>query len=189
MTINLFEITDGATTINLIDNAAICIYPYDGYNPRIARTLGGGEYETVQDVIRFRIKGTTGTQVLERLNQLSQLVEQARRFALGERVAPVVLRFQQTVTSAIFTVLVLGGSVTAPANFVQQENWKVLFPVTVELERRGRWLKPDPTNLVTNGSFENWTGDPLLPNNWTVDTDIQGGDIEVGIERSDVEVF
>jgi hypothetical protein len=160
----LLELTDGETTINLKDSAGICV-EFNAWAPAISGWLRGG-YPDVHESIPVQIRGTSGTAVMIRLREVTRLIDQARRFALGENLRPVLLRYQQTVSSAIWVALIIGGTVDAPPNFTNQENWKTLYPVYLEMDRRGQWLTPDQTNLVTNGGFEDWTDDE--PDDWTI---------------------
>jgi hypothetical protein len=162
----LFEITNGETTISLKNTSGVCV-EYNRWSPAISGWTRG-EYPPVHDSIPVVIRGTSGTDVMQKLRELQRLVDLARRWFSGENVAPVHLRYQQTASSAIFATVIIGGSVIAPSNFTNQENWKTLYPVYLELDRRGQWVTPDTSNIVTNGGFETWAGDPLTPTGWTI---------------------
>lgn len=162
----LLELTDGETTIDLIDGAGVCL-EFNAWAPAIS-AYRLGTYPDVRETLPLAIHGTTGTAVMTRLRTLLEMVDRARRFGVGENARPVRLRYQQTVGSAIFVALIVGGAVIAPDSFTNQENWKLLHPVYLELDRRGLWLTPDGTNQVSNGGFEDWSGTPEEPDDWTL---------------------
>jgi len=163
----LLEITDGETTIDLIDDDGVCL-EYNAWAPAVSGWLRGG-YPDVHESIPVHVRGASGTAVMVRLRELTRLIDQARRFAMGEDLRPVLLRYQQTVSSVVWVVMIIGGTVDAPSNFTNQENWKTLFPVYLEIDRRGQWLTPDGSGVVINGDFEDWSGDPLEPDDWTIE--------------------
>jgi hypothetical protein len=112
------------------------------------------------------------------------MLDQANRFAQGENVKPVTLEWRQGASTTLWHVLVLGGKAQAPGTFVSQADYKLLFPVSVQIVRRGQWLTFDSTNLALNGGFETWTGSPLVPSNWTLTL---AGSAAVGRESTIVD--
>jgi hypothetical protein len=161
----LLELTNGETTITL-NGGAVCL-EFLAWSPIISEWRGG-EYPPVAESLPVVIKGATGTAVMTTLRELTRLVDQAKRFSRGENLPPLWLRYQQTAQSRVWTALIVGGRVDAPSNFTNQENWKTLFPVYLELVRDGGWYTQDATELLTNGGFEVWAGDPEQPTGWTL---------------------
>jgi hypothetical protein len=93
-------LTDGTTTIDLNDGLAYGV-PYDQWRPAVGGlrddALGGySPYTDVREEIPLHVRGATPEQALERVAALAKLLDQAERWARGERVAAVQLWYSPT---------------------------------------------------------------------------------------------
>lgn len=93
------KLTDGTTTIDFgnVTTGNYWLYA-NGYTPKInglrLESLGGrGIYEDVEETIQFWITDSSAANCYTRLNTLTKLLLQARRFARGEAVSPVKIQY------------------------------------------------------------------------------------------------
>lgn len=150
------ELTDGTTTCTFANGSGtVPNYPLarDGWAPKVTRqnrSEMGNPYERVLEEIPCTIIDTTAAAVYARLSALVRLLDQAGRFARGENVTPVLIKYApqgSTVASTAtpYQAMVLGvpndfdNLLSLPANWNAAGN---LFQmeVTVRFVREGLWL-------------------------------------------------
>lgn len=139
--------------VDFIGDAA---YRVVTWSPAVARRatgmLGGrGPYEDVDEEMTITISGSSA---LEKLQTLLNVLDQAERWARGENVRKVMLRYKPTASSVEVKAVVLGGSVALPPNFALSPVIQMIDPVTVRFRRTGLWLGDDEVKTDTT------TGNP-----------------------------
>lgn len=142
-----------------------------GWSPKVANLrraaiAGRTPYEDVQEELEIDIIATTPDNAYTGLQALAVNFDQATRFARGETVAPVLIKYApkgSTITSATdpLRALVLGNAdvspVTTPPRFNEAGKNYSIEGVRLRFWRRGLWLERDITPAVTasgnNGSL------------------------------------
>ena len=156
----MIEITDGELSVKF-DGGSFSVA---SWSPAVANRVNG-RYEDVRETIRFNINGNVAAN--NRL--LQQVADRANQFAQGERTTPMTIRWTLPGSSTIFVALIVGAfSFSLPPNFSQSPVQAFLDGAVMSFNRRGQWLVPDTTQYIANAGFEDWTGDPLQPDDWTV---------------------
>lgn len=145
------ELTDGTTTVDLL--RGIVRLAADGWAPAVAEPttseLGGrGMWEDVEEQMRVEIICGPADNPGATLNQIRSLLEQARRWQLGDPAATAV-RLRARVADSrlpdgvILEAAVLGGSVpNVNAQFTRLLGAGGVAPFDLAIERRGAWLNP-----------------------------------------------
>lgn len=148
-----FVITDGTTTCTFSDGATPAgntdYRLIDGWTPAVAHLsdsqLGGrGPYEDVTEKPDIVVKGATWTAAKANVAALERLMQQAVRWARGENVSVVLVKWAPkgstvATTAAPFQSVILGGEFAFSAKWHQdqatfQTNGKLMF------QRRGAWI-------------------------------------------------
>ena len=157
-------ISDGTTTANLVDGTNYALVA-GGWGPSVAplrvSTLGGsGPYADVVEQITVDVRGSTGATCLANLAKLSQLLDQAERWARGEPVAAVLLACQPqgSTLAAALSCVILGrageSALSTPAAFNDLLMCYEIPDVQLSFRRRGLWLEAaevlSATSAVTN---------------------------------------
>jgi len=146
------RLTDGQTTLNLVDNTSYSLVP-GGWSPAIAQRrtsqLGGyHEYSPVNESIQLMIYGDTAAEAIDNLTALANLLDQADSWALGDRVRPVLIevQVQGSQLEDPLQSLVMGRAgddqpmLVLPATFNDQVNLFEIGPVDLTFKRMGLWL-------------------------------------------------
>ena len=149
-------ITDGTTTCTFADGSGtVPNYPLarEGWAPRVARqnrSEMGESYERVVESIPITIVDTTAAGVYSRLATLVRLLDQAGRFARGENVTAVLVKYAPqgsttASTAAPYQALVLGIPDDAEDVLALPADWNAAgnvfqMEVVVRFVRRGLWL-------------------------------------------------
>jgi hypothetical protein len=151
-------ISDGTTTANLVDGTNYALVA-GGWGPSVAplrvSTLGGsGPYADVVEQITVDVRGSTGATCLANLAKLSQLLDQAERWARGEPVAAVLLACQPqgSTLAAALSCVILGrageSALSTPATFNDLLMCYEIPDVQISFQRRGQWLAAEETKTV-----------------------------------------
>jgi len=162
-------ITDGTTTVTLLDGSGGNTnyrVASGRWAPNVARlresTLAGhGPYENVDEEITLHISDTTAAGCYTRVDTLTRLIEQARRWYLGENVSAVLVKFSPpsaTVSSSgtPLQAAILGGSVTLSPDIEFTGTVPFIRNVVLRFRRRGQWLlstTTDDSSSTSNGSL------------------------------------
>jgi hypothetical protein len=165
-------LTDGTTTIDLNDGLAYGV-PYDQWRPAVGGlrddALGGySPYTDVREEIPLHVRGATPEQALERVAALAKLLDQAERWARGERVAAVQLWYSPTNSKlgGWLKAAVLGrGRGQGPMMLglsprVNDAGNYEIPGVTMDIRHTFPWLFDEyfVENYCLNSSFEVWDG-------------------------------
>ncbi len=152
------RITDGQTEVSFLSGD----YHLLSWSPAVAKRadnlLEPSPFQSVTE--RMTIAVTD----YEKMQTLAQLLDQAQQWRQGRNTRPVRLEYQLTVSSAVLVALVIGVSgsmIGLPPIYSLSAATGLVDPVTIEFERQGQWLTPDQTNLIANGSMEDWTAGVL----------------------------
>ena len=139
------KITDGTTTIDLLDKATKAAWyalEEGGYAPAVATKKRGGGYHDVTDTMRILIGGTGP--INNQLRTLRKLLEQAERWGQGEAVNPVYIEIRlaatQVTQSAVIWAPPDGAMMQLPDKHLDIAAMDVSYPVTLRFSRRGAWL-------------------------------------------------
>ncbi|MBK8434523.1 MAG: hypothetical protein IPL28_25945, partial [Chloroflexi bacterium] len=143
-------LTDGTTTLDLNDTTNYGV-TYDQWAPAVGGlredVLGGySPYVDVSESIPLHVRGATGAAAMANLAAVGKLLDQAERWARGERVAAVQLWYMPTNSTlgGYLKAVVLGRS--------GGEGWMGLSPrvndaanyeipgVVLEIKRTNPWL-------------------------------------------------
>lgn len=157
-------VTDGTTTATLTDGTNYQLID-GGWSPTVAplraSTLGGsGPYADVTEQITVNVRGSTGATCLANLAKLSQLLDQAERWARGEPVTAVLLTCQPqgSTQGAALSCVILGRAgetaVNPPATFNDLLMIFEIPNVQLSFKRRGLWLEAIET-LEATGAVAN----------------------------------
>ena len=159
----ILRITDGQTEVSFLSGD----YHLLAWSPAVARRadnlLEPSPFRNVTERMTIAVKD------YEKMQTLAQLLDRAQRWQRGEDTRPVRLEYKLTSASVVLVALIVGvgGSMIGlPTIYSLSEATGLVDNVTIDFERQGEWLTPDPTNLIVNGSFENWTGSD--PDDWTI---------------------
>lgn len=153
----ILRITDGSTTASLLDDTNYSLVA-NGWSPKIATLrvapLGGqSPYEDVIEEITIDVYGTTALIAMQRVERIVNLLDQARRWALGEDVSPVRIEAQpQGVTTNELRAVIVGGEVVLPTNWADKLATNSIDNVLIRLRRRGLWLR----DTLTSGTETDW---------------------------------
>jgi len=155
------EITDGTTSVRLDGNSSTDYFAVRGrrWTPKIAKrkdkAFAGSLFEDVEENIPLIIQSTADAEtVLDNIEALNGLIEQAGRWFYGEDVDPVIFRFSPTSNSDYLECAVLGAPETAPAitlppNFEEYLGVRRIIGVSLSFMRRGQWLDDEVTRVNT----------------------------------------
>ena len=159
----ILRITDGQTEVSFLSGD----YHLLAWSPAVARRadnlLEPSPFRNVTERMTIAVKD------YEKMQTLVKLLDRAQRWRRGEDTRPVRLEYKLTSASVVLVALIVGVSgsmIGLPTIYSLSEATGLVDNVTIEFERQGEWLTPDPTNLIVNGSFENWTGSD--PDDWTI---------------------
>lgn len=96
-TVPYLRLTDGTTTLNLLDGTNYAL-ERGSWAPRVAvrrlSTLGGRPYTSVVEEIPLIVRGSTAAVALANLGALSKMLDQAEAWDNDESVDPVVVEYQ-----------------------------------------------------------------------------------------------
>jgi hypothetical protein len=161
-----FRITDGTTTVTFNDGTLANTggtHPITDWSPAVASlrrdTLGGrGRYEDVIETATFDIIGADAPTIYTRLQTLNALLDQAERWALGEKVAAVIIQYSPvggttSSTSNPLQAVVLGRAqgdttqkIALPSDYPHTASGGLaLRNITLRIWRRGAWHLNKPT--------------------------------------------
>lgn len=155
------EITDGVTSFRLDGNSETDFFAVRGkqWTPAIARrrnkTVAGVLFEDVEENIPLIIKSTADeATVLDNIETLNGLIEQAGRWYLGEAVNPVIFRFSPISGSSYLECAVLGPprgkpAISLPNSFEEFLGVRRVIGVTLSFVRRGQWLADEVYRAVS----------------------------------------
>ena len=161
------KITDGTTTVDLLGNDAANSFNLllGSWGPAVAKRkrsqLGGNWAEDVVETIPLYVQSTTSAEtVLANIETLTALIDQARRWALGEAVDPVIIRYSPNSDSVYLQAAILGPpddgpAVVLPPTFVDDLYQNVVDGVTLQFKRRGLWLGAEETRSRTASTSYN----------------------------------
>ena len=159
----ILRITDGQTEVSFLSGD----YHLLAWSPVVARRadnlLEPSPFRNVTERMTIAVKD------YEKMQTLTQLLDRAQRWQRGEDTRPVRLEYKLTSASVVLVALIVGvggNMIGLPTIYSLSEATGLVDNVTIDFERQGEWLTPDPTNLIVNGSFENWTGSD--PDDWTI---------------------
>ena len=145
MTISSLVLTDGTTTATLTDGTNYALAG-GGWAPQVTRRrvaeLGGvGPYEEIEEQIQIDIFSTPRTlaTTLANVARVQALLDQARRWRMGESVAAVRLQFTMT-GGTMKEAAVLDGVLELPNSFPDFLMVQEVVVATLRLTRRGLWL-------------------------------------------------
>lgn len=142
-------LTDGTTTVELTDGIN---YALLSYAPVVAplrdNKLGGdGQYSDVTESLTFHAIGCTAADAYAAAAAVNSLLDQARRWWLGQAVSPVTLKVKAqgsslAAVSAALKGRAIGGpsNVALPATYHEYYGKYVIQAITVQVTRRGLWL-------------------------------------------------
>lgn len=151
------KITDGTTGINLdgTSDADFFGIQWGQWAPKVARqnlnTLGGNLYDDVIEEIPLEIKSTTDiATILENIEALNNLINQAERWYRGENVDPVIFRYSPNSNSAYYEAAILGppggqSAIELPPTFEGYLQALATIGVTLRFIRHGQWLDDEDT--------------------------------------------
>lgn len=149
-------LTDGTTTVNLLGTSAYLVE--GGWSPAVAprrrSELGNqGDYENVVEEITVNL---TGASALTTLRQINLLLDQGRRWYLGDSSAtPVRLqaRPDNSVTGVTLEAPVYGtpdgAPIELPRSFNDYLKTQEVNEVTLRFVRGGLWFNPSPETQTT----------------------------------------
>lgn len=168
------EITDGTTSVKLMDSSAtnptlIAAMTYrlsfGGWSPRIAqrnKSPFGLPYLPVTEDLLIDVRGSTAAIALANLQTLNTLLDQGERWFNNEKVNPVFIRYQPkgSERSTYMQDVIIGrglgdrtdGNLVNPDdfNFVGDSYW--IKGVRVQFQRRnGFWLCESETPSIVSG--------------------------------------
>jgi hypothetical protein len=148
----VLRITDGVTTADLLDGTNYALVA-NGWSPQIATLQPDGSYSDVVENITIDVYGTSALIALQRVERIVGLLDQARRWSLGENVTPVRIEAQpQGVTTNAMRAAILGGEVILPTDWADKLVTNSIDNVVIRLTRRGVWLR----NTLTTGTETDW---------------------------------
>lgn len=151
---NTLSIADYTTSVNFITDSA---YRVTRWNPAVARrrtdALGGrGPYEDVEEEMEITISGSSA---LSKLTTLQKLFEKVERWARGEEIDPVWLRYEPEAASDVLRAVIVGPPdsgpmIELPENFPLTPNIGVIDPVILRFKRRGIWVNTTSVTVTTS---------------------------------------
>lgn len=143
------ELWIGGINVNDLTNYALS----EGWQPRVGRRrkgrLGGrGVYEMVMEEIPVRVFGTTAAQALSKLHELTQEIDQAERWRLGQDVSAVLVEYKPDGSGlgARLKAACWGSPDNAenllelPVTFNEWIRAYEINPVRIPIKRAGLWL-------------------------------------------------
>lgn len=158
-------ISDGMTTCTIADGAGGATdyqLRYGTWSPRVAKPrtsqlAGRGPYEDVVESMMLTIKGDTAAEVYDALQALSNLLDQAVRWASLENVAAVKLLYSPpgaTESSAAHPLqaTISDYELVLPDNFNTGDT--TITGVQLKVTRAGQWLL-DETAVTVGTHIEN----------------------------------
>ena len=146
------KITDGTTTIDLLGNDATNDFNLlaSEWAPSVANrkvsSFGGDLYETATESLPLYARSTaTAATILENLDTLARLMNQARQWNMGANVAPVIIRYSPNSSTDYLQAVILGppdsgSGVILPPTFSDDLYQNVVDGVILQFRRRGEWL-------------------------------------------------
>lgn len=200
------EITDGVSSVKLMDNLAttpalIAAMPYrlsyGDWAPKIATRNNdplGLPYSPVLEEMVIDIKGTTPDVALTRLQTLNNLLDQAERWYNNEQVLPVFVRYQPkgSAKSTYMQDVIIGRGIgnqsdnamlTLPQDFNSVGDFYYFVGIRVAFWRRnGVWLCESET-LTASTVAQSVAGTVTWSDFATVLSPI---DIEIGVNANAV---
>jgi hypothetical protein len=142
-------LTDGTTTVELTDGIN---YALVSYAPVVAplrdNKLGGdGQYADVTESLTFHAIGCTAADAYANAAAVNSLLDQARRWWLGQAVSPVTLKVKAQGSTLLALSSALKGraigappNVALPATYHEYYSKYVIQNITLQVTRRGLWL-------------------------------------------------
>jgi hypothetical protein len=204
-------LSDGTTTLELTDDIN---YALVSYAPIVAPLrdglLGDGVYADATESLTFHAIGCTAAEAYAAAAAINALLDQARRWWLGQGVTAVRL-FVKAQGSALVTLSVQikgrapGGpsNVALPATFHEYYGKYLIQSIVLQVVRRGQFLGADdsagPSGAATNPNVEQVTFSSSHPTSSPLDLVIAGfnfvttplikaGYLIVGSQANDVQV-
>lgn len=163
-------ISDGTTTITFLNGATTQSYFIEAnqWAPSVAGVRKSefgtvGTHNNVTEEINCRIIGTTAADCYSKLQILANLLEQAERFANGEAVSVVLLKFAPTGSalssdSAPLQAMILGRDDGDETSGVALEpEWDGAsatfhLPIRIRFKRRGLWTHTTEAITASNNT-------------------------------------
>jgi hypothetical protein len=154
-------ITDGTTTVELTDGIN---YALQSYAPVVAplrdNKLGGdGQYSDVTESLSFHAIGCTAADAYANAAAVNALLDQARRWWLGQAVSAVrlVAKAQGSSLAQLSSALkgrAIGGpsNVALPATYHEYYSKYVIENIALQVVRRGLWLGASESASATGAS-------------------------------------
>lgn len=154
------RLTDGATTVSLVDAANYALAA-GGWPPGVSRRtlsrLGGqSSYAPVEEEIQVNVFGNTTAEALAAVEALAELLDQADAWAMGRHVKPVWIqaRAQGSTLSDPLQALVLEGNagrpfIAPPPTYNDNLMVAEVGPITIRFVRTGLWLDANQTEAGT----------------------------------------
>lgn len=143
------QLTDGTTTINLVDTTGINVLRQN-WSPQVAarrddRRAGICPYEDVVETISFSVTGTSTSNLLSKIEALISLLDKVRDWQEDDEAAGVSIVYSPNGASNTSTALIVDlpdGWLNMPSEFEFGVGTAVfLQPVTIQLVRRGLWYQ------------------------------------------------
>lgn len=163
-TIPYLEITDGVTSVKLMDSAATTPalvaamnyrLSFGGWSPNVAtrnQNPFGLPYNAVKEELTIDVRGATADAALAKLQVLNSLLDQAERWYNNEIVLPVFIRYQPkgSVKTTYLSDVIIGRGmgdqstspmISLPSDFNAVGDFNFLQKIRVVFWRRnGVWL-------------------------------------------------
>lgn len=173
---SLMQITDGTTTITIMDSAGGLAYnaagyrlKYGGYAPKVADKriviLGGQDhYNEIEENLTIEIKGSSADDCFIKLEALATLLDQSTRFFYDERVNPVLFKYQPKGSNLtapcqrlILRNLTDNNTIQLPSAYDDAGNTTWLAEITIRFICRGLWHTILGTDSFASGSQNSGT--------------------------------
>lgn len=162
---HLIEITDGTTTVPLIDSSSTMLLSWKPGTPerRIQRfeapTIRDGAeipivtLSNVVESFEIRLFGLTREQQLARIRNLEMLFRSAERYQRFRTGSPVYIRLRPDGQTAVFRSEILTGQVDWVEEALGLDWAASQFRVFVSFERRHFWESETETELPLRSAF------------------------------------
>lgn len=196
------KITDGTTTLDLLGNDSTNSFNLlaSQWAPDVAkRGQASQRFGDVNEALPLYAKSDAdAATVLANLDILATLMDQAQRWALGENVDPVVIRYSPNSDLVYLQAVILGppdegAGLVLPETFSDDLFQKTVDGIVLQFKRRGLWLGAEESQ-VSSSAAENpvvntatFTGGALtVPSPVKLDIEFTNG---AGVEGSEAFAF
>lgn len=175
------KITDGTTTIDLLGNDPAVYFnlPVNTWGPAVAtrsrNKLAGTPFDDVIERIPLYADSTTSSAaLLENIEQLTALIDQATRWYDGDAVDPVVIQYSPNSSVDYVEAVIMGSppnepAIVLPPSFSDDLYQNLVDGIVLQFVRRGQWL--DDEEPISKAAAED--AQIIVPTtNFTDDVDI-----------------